>query len=279
MSYGTTREDTRAICGDDDNAFVLLWNYSNLTPGQHVLEIWEGDTLWEGAIFTVERFGTPFLRGASGCYDLAGFPDDGDITSIRWQTAAQGFVLASSCAVPRVAPGAPTGAMVLGVVENPGPGAVASGIGLVSGWRCEAGTITARFDGGDPIEVAYGTARGDTEFFCGDIDNGYALQWNYGLLGEGPHVLELFDDGERFASVDFEVVSLGAFVRGLEGEFDLQGFPEGGDVTTVEWRQGLGSGVGPDPGIQSTTANPWSPCLHSTAVSYTHLTLPTICSV
>ena len=129
--------------------------------------------------------------------------------------------------------------MVLGVVENPGPGAVASGIGLVSGWRCEAGTITARFDGGDPIEVAYGTARGDTEFFCGDIDNGYALQWNYGLLGEGPHVLELFDDGERFASVDFEVVSLGAFVRGLEGEFDLQGFPEGGDVTTVEWRQGL----------------------------------------
>ena len=26
-----------------------------------------------------------------------------------------------------------------------------SGVGVISGWKCEAGTLTVRFNGGDPV--------------------------------------------------------------------------------------------------------------------------------
>ena len=47
-------------------------------------------------------------------------------------------------------------------LENPSPGSFQSGVGILSGWKCIAGTITARFDGGAPIEVLYGAERSDT---------------------------------------------------------------------------------------------------------------------
>ena len=49
------------------------------------------------------------------------------------------------------------------VLEIPGDGATVSGIGVISGWKCEAvGDITVSFDDGDPIPLVYGSARGDT---------------------------------------------------------------------------------------------------------------------
>ena len=47
-------------------------------------------------------------------------------------------------------------------LETPGNGDNLSGIGLVRGWKCEAvGDITVRFDGGDPLPLAYGNERTD----------------------------------------------------------------------------------------------------------------------
>ena len=61
------------------------------------------------------------------------------------------------------------------LIELPASGGTASGIGLVSGWKCEAGRLTVRFNGGNPLEMPYGSPRGDTLDVCGDADNGYAL--------------------------------------------------------------------------------------------------------
>ena len=144
MSYGTTREDTREICGDDDNAFVMLWNYGNLDPGEHVLEIWEGDVLWKSTTFSVESFGTPFLRGASGCYVLPDFPETGEETLIGWQTELQSFGLAEVCATPLGAmplrSESAMGAEVAGVVEFPASGSLASGN---SSSRCASAMISS----------------------------------------------------------------------------------------------------------------------------------------
>ncbi|MEO2168146.1 MAG: hypothetical protein ABGY42_08505, partial [bacterium] len=69
-------------------------------------------------------------------------------------------------------------------LEIPAAGTIQSGIGIVSGWRCEAGRLTARFAGGEPLELAYGTPRGDTRGICDDTDNAFVMQWNYANLDD-----------------------------------------------------------------------------------------------
>lgn len=107
-------------------------------------------------------------------------------------------------------------AVAQGNLENPRPAGVESGIGLVSGWHCDAGTIQIQFDNGALTPAAYGTPRADTAGVCGDSDNGFGLLWNHNLLDDGPHIVRAFADGVQFASADFEVRTLGQeFIEGL----------------------------------------------------------------
>ncbi|WP_435101209.1 hypothetical protein [Arhodomonas sp. AD133] len=132
------------------------------------------------------------------------------------------------------------GAMAQGLVENPGNGSTISGIGIVSGWYCDAETIELRFDNGPPVEAAYGTPRGDTARVCGDSDNGYALLLNYNLFGEGTHTVRAYADGEQFDSARFEVVTLGeSFQRGVDATVVLEDFPSAGKGITLKWRQSI----------------------------------------
>ena len=48
------------------------------------------------------------------------------------------------------------------VLENPQPGSFQSGVGVISGFVCEATTIEIEIDAGTIFEAAYGTSRGDT---------------------------------------------------------------------------------------------------------------------
>ena len=49
------------------------------------------------------------------------------------------------------------------VLEIPGNGAKLSGIGVISGWKCEAsGTITVRLNDGDPIPLPYRRERAES---------------------------------------------------------------------------------------------------------------------
>ena len=113
-------------------------------------------------------------------------------------------------------------ALAQGMLGNPPDSGQESGIGIVSGWHCAAETITVQFDAYDPLEASYGTTRQDTESICGDADNGFAMLWNWNLLGPGQHTVRVFADGEEFDSATFEVNTLGAeFVTGLDLRAEL----------------------------------------------------------
>ena len=104
-----------------------------------------------------------------------------------------------------------------GILGNPQDFGQESGIGIVSGWHCDAETVTVQFDAYDPLEAAYGTTREDTREICGDADNGFAMLWNWNLLGPGQHTVRVFADGVEFDSAEFQVNTLGEeFVRGLD---------------------------------------------------------------
>lgn len=125
-------------------------------------------------------------------------------------------------------------------LENPANGSTQSGISVISGWKCTAGALTARFDGGPSIEVVYGSPRGDTRSTCGDDNNGFVVLWNWNLLRDGTHLVEILDDGVPFVSATVTVVTLGTeFLTGVNGSFILSGFPQPGQNVTVEWQQGV----------------------------------------
>lgn len=261
ISYGTPRGDTRGLCQDpqqENTAFALQWNYSNLEDGAHSLEILDGGEVWRTVLFEVQRVaGSRFLRGVERCSALEDFPYEGDIQFVEWQQASQSFVLVDGCSPSVAEPGTErinqTDFPIPGALENPGPGASMSGIGVVSGWRCAGGDITARFDDREAIPVAYGTPRDDTRGQCADpkqVNNAYVLQWNYALLGDGEHTLRLYDGGVEFASTTFRVTTLGSpFVRDLAAEYLIEEFPAQGQAVILEWqqsRQGFGVVVSED---------------------------------
>ena len=104
-------------------------------------------------------------------------------------------------------------------LENPSPGAIKSGIGVVSGWVCEADELEISFDGGARQFVPYGSERLDTQGVCGDTDNGFGLLINYNNLGDGPHTATLYADGVVATQVNFNVKTLGTdFLRGVTGQ-------------------------------------------------------------
>jgi hypothetical protein len=129
-------------------------------------------------------------------------------------------------------------ALAQGTLENPQPAGFESGIGLVSGWHCNAGQIQVQFDDRALVTAAYGTSRGDTAGACGDTNNGWGLLWNYNLLGPGAHTVRAFADGVQFASANFQVSTLGQeFVTGLS-DMDTYVLSLGlGKQLALNWQQ------------------------------------------
>lgn len=127
-----------------------------------------------------------------------------------------------------------------GTLENPGPSSRQSGVGTISGWKCDAGDLALSIDGGPSATVAYGTGREDTRPVCGDADNGFSYLINWNLLGPGTHTVSLYDNGSKFAEATFDVVTLGtAFILGVTATKHVVDFPYSGEGTTLEWQEGL----------------------------------------
>ena len=121
-------------------------------------------------------------------------------------------------------------------LENPVSGAIKSGVGVVSGWVCEADKLEVSFDGGARLFVPYGSERPDTAGVCGDTDNGFGLLWNYNELGDGPHTVTLYIDGMVATQVNFSVVTLGTnFLRGVTGHGTIT--LSDGKQVDVQWEE------------------------------------------
>jgi hypothetical protein len=130
-------------------------------------------------------------------------------------------------------------AQVQGVLENPHPSSFQSGIGVVSGWVCNATQIEIEFDG-IRVQAGYGTLRGDTQSVCNDSNNGFGLLINWNLLGDGTHTVRALADGQEFAAATVTVTTLGVeFLTGVQGEFRVDDFPQSGQQSVLVWQQSV----------------------------------------
>ena len=145
-----------------------------------------------------------------------------------------------------------TSAEPTGYLENPGADSFQSGIGVISGWVCEAESVEVEIEtaGGEVtrLEAAYGTARLDTAALpdgtplCGDTDNGFGVLFNWNRLGAGEHTVVALVDGVELGRATVTVTTVGAgaeeeFLRGAEGECVVADFPMLGETVTLEWQQ------------------------------------------
>jgi hypothetical protein len=135
---------------------------------------------------------------------------------------------------------AATSVAAQGNLENPQPNGFESGIGLFSGWHCNAGSIAIIIDDRPPILAAYGTPRPDTVSVCGDDNNGFGVLVNYNSYGDGLHTVRALADGVEFANTTFTVTTLGQeFIQGLsaDDEFNLVTLARGIKVSWAESKQ------------------------------------------
>jgi hypothetical protein len=106
-AYGTSREDTRSVCGKANTGFGLLFNWNLLGNGVHTIRALADGVQFASATFTVTTLGTEFLRGASGRFTLQNFPRTGASVTVQWQESTQNFVIerveGSGVSVPNVA--------------------------------------------------------------------------------------------------------------------------------------------------------------------------------
>ena len=128
---------------------------------------------------------------------------------------------------------------LVGFLENPRAGSHQSGVGVISGWVCNADTVAIEING-VPYPVPYGTARLDTEDACGDVDNGFGLLFNWNLLDDGEHAVVAVADGVELDRATITVTTLGEeFPEGLEGEYVLEGFPDPDTAVVIRWEESL----------------------------------------
>ena len=230
---GTLREDTRGVCGDTNNGFGLLYNWNRLGDGVHTVTAYADGVEFASVQVIVTTLGEEFLRGASGTFPLTDFPTPGSRRTLRWQQAQQNFVITAGS--PQ---GGGTSGAVPHILENPQPGSFQSGVGVISGWACNARRIEISFNGGARLRAGTGTLREDTRGVCGDTNNGFGLLYNWNRLGNGTHTVTAYADGVEFARVTVTVTTLGAeFRRGLSREVTLPNFPEDGTDVVVRWQQ------------------------------------------
>ena len=238
-AYGTSRGDTVGRCGDSNNGFALLFNWNLLGNGRHTVRALADGVEFDTATFTVTTLGREFLTGTGASYTVADFPRAGQRVRIEWQEASQNFVMTPSSGTrpPRATVPQDTIGLV-GTLENPRNASFQSGIGLFSGWVCDAQKVEIEIDGTATLEAAYGTSRGDTAGRCGDTNNGFSLLFNWNLLGDGTHTVRALADGREFGWAGFTVTTLGReFLTGVSGTYRLPNFPRQGADVIVQWQE------------------------------------------
>ena len=130
----------------------------------------------------------------------------------------------------------------VGYLENPGAGSFQSGIGLISGWVCEAEAVEIAIGAAGTQMAAYGTERLDTLDTCGDTNNGFGLLFNWNRLGAGEHTVVALVDGAELGRAVVRVTTVGEgaeeeFLRDVEGECVVEDFPRLGQSVLLEWQQ------------------------------------------
>ena len=159
-----------------------------------------------------------------------------------WQQTNQNFAIAGESA-PNGENAARSGELE-GYLDNPGANSFQSGLGVISGWVCEAETVEIGIETeSGEIEqhvAAYGTERLDTAESCGDTDNGFGLLFNWNLLDDGEHTVVARVDGVELGRATVLVTTLGEeFLEGVAGECEVENFPMDDETVRLVWQQRL----------------------------------------
>ena len=236
-AYGTPRGDTQGECGDSNNGFSLLVNWNNLGPGEHPVRALVDGVEFARTTVRVTTLGIDFLKDVRRTVVVPDFPYPGDTTTLRWEESRQNFLITDD--QPSQGGGYNRVTGLQARLENPSLGSSQSGIGIISGWACEAEEIVIEL-AGTPVPAAYGTPRGDTQGECGDSNNGFVLLVNWNNLGPGEHPVRALADGVEFARTTVRVTTLGVeFLEGMRRTVVVPDFPHPGETTTLRWEESL----------------------------------------
>ena len=212
--------------------------------------------LSQAGVLVIETNGSTDTRGNvwQAGEEMGAATDGGPGTNFRLATPVE----AGDVVIAVAGEGGRTGGytlrarLVVGSVENPQPASFQSGLGVLSGWVCEADGVTIEIEKetGEVVELAaaYGTERADTAAMCGDSANGFGVLFNWNLLGDGAHEVRVLVDGVALGArvVDgielgrapVTVTTLGAeFVEGLQGSFLVEDFPRAGEQVRLVWQE------------------------------------------
>ena len=240
-AHGTTRADTAPVCGDTENGFGLTFNWSLLGAGLHTLRVLVDGNELSSVAFEVITLGTgEFQRGLIGQSSVINFPTPGQMVQVQWEESLQNFVIGGNNTNPEDSDSYVFQPRM--ALENPQPASSHSGIGIISGWACEAQNITIQIDETSPLRVAHGTTRADTFPICGDDRNGFGLPFNWNLLVDGLHTLSVYADGVKFSEVTFRTTTLGLgeFPRDLDDTLGaIVNFPARGTEVRIRWQESL----------------------------------------
>lgn len=100
-AYGTSRGDTKGICGDSDNGFGLLFNMANLGTGEHTAVAFADGLEIGRSTFNVARLSTgEFLRDKQALSIEPNFPTIGREVWLTWVQSAQNFLIAAELDAP-----------------------------------------------------------------------------------------------------------------------------------------------------------------------------------
>lgn len=126
-----------------------------------------------------------------------------------------------------------------GTLENPGANATKTGIGIISGWVCDANRVEVEVKGAR-FAAAYGTDRGDTQSVCGDANNGFVVLINWNIFGVGTHRIRLLADDRELVSRSVTVKTFGTEqLTGKSGTWTLEDWPTAGTETIISWTEAL----------------------------------------
>jgi hypothetical protein len=95
VPYGSERQDTEPVCGDWNNGFSFLLNYSGMGDGPHTITVYADGVPFGFATFTVTTYGEQFVQGLQKTVTVADFPSPGSTSVLRWDEAKQNFALQS----------------------------------------------------------------------------------------------------------------------------------------------------------------------------------------
>lgn len=105
VASAVARGDTAGVCGNDGrNGFIAQINFGLFGDGLHTAVVRQNGVPFAQSTFRVTTFGTTFLSGVSGAYDLPNFPRTGQTTRIDWSQGTQSFIVTATSDVPSPTP-------------------------------------------------------------------------------------------------------------------------------------------------------------------------------